>query len=260
MKNIYIIAFFVLLPLLGIQAQNSEIIKRWSENTAYTMSGHSWETGLFQSLRIGLSDKVELRSNVLIIPILPNVGVKVSYGQKNDLYLASEHSLSYPSMFLKTFQMKGTGGLISPQYEIPMMFSLSNTFLASKPLGEKSLLSANAGLSFVIRNGSIDYRASIDEPFFYQRMTHYYKGLQIRAGGSYKTQLLNNLFAEENIKIYGATRKNDNIFIENQGVLMFSTKGSFRIRGGYMLSWGSYPFGNHLQMWPVIDIMFGKFK
>ncbi len=260
MRNIYIIAIIMALPLIGAKAQNAEIVKRWSENTAYTMPAHSWETGLFQSLRIGLSDKVELRSNALIIPILPNIGVKVSYGEKNDLYLASEHALSYPTMFLKTFQMKGTGGLISSQYDIPMMFSISNNFLLSKPLGEKSLLSADAGFSFVIRSGSIDYRASIDEPFFYQRMAHYYKGVQIRAGGSYKTQLLNNLFAEENIKIYGMTRKSDNIFIENKGVLMLSTKKSFRIRGGYMLSWGAYPFGNHLQMWPVIDIMFGKLK
>ena len=250
----------LVLSFVLSNAQNTDLTTRWSDNTAFNMSAHSWETGLFQPFRYGLSNKVELRSNVLLIPVLPNAGVRIAYGPVNDIYLASEHSLSYPTLFLKTFQMKGTGGLISSQYDIPVMFSMTNSILASKPLGEKSLLTGDVGLSFVARSAEIDYRASIDEPFIYQRMAHYYKGVQLGAGISYKTVITKHLFGEESLKFYGITRGSDNIFFENHGVLMLTGNKSFRVRGGYQLSWGTYPFGNHWQLWPVVDIMFGHFR
>ncbi len=167
MKRNTTILIILLLTFVLSKAQNAGLTARWSENTAFTMSAHSWETGLFQPFRYGLSDRVEIRSNAWIIPVLPNVGVKIAYSPENDISLASEHSVSYPTLFLKTFQMKGTGGLISSQYTIPAMISFSNSVLLSKPLGETSLLSGDAGLSFVVRSADIDYRASIDEPFIY---------------------------------------------------------------------------------------------
>jgi len=260
MKKTYSLILLLVLPFTVITAQNTDLTLRWSENTSYTMPARSWETGLFQAFRYGLSDRIEIRTNALLLPVLPNAGVKIAYNSDNDLSIASEHSISYPTLFLKTFQLKGTGGLISQQYTIPTIISINNSILLSKPLGDKSLLSGDAGLGFVIRGGPIDYRASIDEPFIYQRMAHYYKGVQLCAGFSFKTQLTNHLFCEESVKFYGIIRKSDNLFFENHGVLMMSSKGAFRIKGGYQLSWGTYPFGNHWQMWPVIDILFGRFK
>ncbi len=91
-------------------------------------------------------------------------------------------------------------------------------------------------------------------------MAHYYKGVQLRAGVSFKNQITEHLYWEENLKLYGITRSSDNIFVENHGVLMFSGKKAFRIRAGYQLGWGMYPFGSHWQLWPVIDILFGHFR
>jgi len=197
-------------------------------------------------------------SNALLMPLLPNAGIKISLRSGKGLLLASEHLVSYPTLFLNLISFKGTGGLISPQYSFPFILTISNSLLATAPIGSSSLLTADAGFNVALRGSKPDYRSSIDIPFIYQRMAHYYEGISIRAGISFKGTIIKNLFFEEGIRGFLITRSHDNIFIENSGAVLWSSKGSFRLKGGYLLSWGKYPFGNHLQLWPAFDIIFGS--
>jgi len=253
---------FMTFPLLTssfpANSQDDSWYRRWSDNTAFLLPAGKWESGIFQSLRFGLNEKIELRSNALIMPVLPNAGVKFSLRSKNGLILASEHSVSCPSVFLNTMSFKGTGGLISPQYTFPFIITISNSLLATRWLGFSSLLTADAGFAFAIKGYKPDYQSSIDIPFIYQRMAHYYEGVSVKAGISFRTTIVKTLFLEECSRIFLITRNRDNIFIENSGALMVASKGSIRIKGGYLLSWGRYPFGNHLQLWPAFDLIFGR--
>jgi hypothetical protein len=171
---------------------------------------------------------------------------------------ASEHEISFPSVFLHIVSFKGTGGLISPEYTFGFISSVTNSLIVSKPVGKSSVVTADAGMAFALRSTKPDYQATIDIPFIYQRMAHWYDGASIRASVSYKGMIIKNLFYEEKFRIFMITRPNENLFIENSGSLMLATKGSLRIKGGYMLSWGRYPFGNHIQMWPAFDFIFGS--
>jgi hypothetical protein len=258
MYRLYLLALSLFLLHCQLQAQETNMEKRWGDNTAYTMSGGKWESGIFQSFRYGLNDKIELRSNVIILPILPNAGVKVKLGSTNGFVFASEHSMSYPTLFLKTVSFKGTGGLISPQYDFSFILSISNSLIASKPIGQTSLLSADVGFSFAIRNNRPDYLATIDLPLIYPRMAHYYQGTTFWGGLSFKGTIARRLYYEESARVFLITRNINNLFAENSGTIMWAAGKSLRIKAGYVLSWGRYPFGDHLQLWPTLDFIFGS--
>jgi hypothetical protein len=253
----YILLVFLLITT-DVLSQENFLPDKWSYNTAYTMPKGKWESGIFQPFRYGISNKIELRANALLVPILPNAGVRFNLGTSGSYHFASEHSLSIPSVFLNIVSFKGTGGLISPQYSFGFIASVINTIIVSKPLGKGSVISADAGIAFAIRGTKPDYQSTIDIPFIYQRMAHWYDGTTIKTEVSFKGTIVKSLYFEECVRLFLVTRPDDNIFFENSGCIMWSAKGSLRIRGGYILSWGKYPFGDHWQMWPTIDFIFGS--
>lgn len=252
--------FLLLALLLPLVLSAQTLTQKWSEKTAYTLEKGKWETGIFQSFRYGLTDCIELRTNALLLPIFPNVGVKIALTEKDNWLIASEHALSYPTLLLQSLSFKGTGGFLSPEFSYPFMLSLSNNILATRPLGTTALFTAEAGFSFTLHGQNPNYQSSIDYPVLYPRMAHYYKGMSLRAGGSYKLQFAERWFLEENAKIFVITRNRDNAFVENAGTLQWAVGKSLRIRGWYNLSWGTYPYGNQLQLCPTIDLVFGSRK
>lgn len=257
MKKLLFIVFASMLPMM-LTAQFFQ--HQWSEKTAYTLDKGKWESGLFQSFRYGLNPQVELRTNALLLPIFPNVGVKIALMEKGGWTFASEHAISYPTLLLKSLSFKGTGGFLSPEFSYPNMISSSNTLFATESIGSNALFTAEVGMSFSLRGQKLDYQSSIDYPVLYPRMAHYYQGALLRVGGSYKRMLSNTLFLEENAKLFLVTRNRDNVFLENAGTLHWAVGKSFGIRGGYNLSWGTYPFGNQWQLCPTIDLVFGSTK
>jgi hypothetical protein len=262
MKSYSLSGILVILLLLCtsrvVYSLERTVYNCWSGNTALLMPKGKWESGVFQPFRYGLNEKLELRANAFIFPLLPNAGVKFSHGKIRDFDVASEHDLGYPTLFLNFAAAKGVGGLISPQFSFPFMLSFTNSLTFSKPVRSSALLAADLGLAFAVRSGKPDYQATIDMPLIYPRMAHYYEGVSIRAGITYKGTFAKNLFYEENARMFLITRDSENFFLENYGTIMWSASKSFRFKFGYVLSWGEYPFGFHTQLWPVIDIIFGS--
>jgi hypothetical protein len=258
MKRLFFLMFSIVLFNCTIRAQENPVIEKWSDNTAFTIPARKWESGIFQSFRYGLTDKLELRTNAIILPVLPNVGIKVALGSSGDFIFSSEHSVSYPSFFLNTMAMKGIGGLISPEFTFPFILAINNSLVVSKTIGTSSLLSANTEVCFAIRGSKPDYQSSIDVVLLYPRMAHYYQGASIRAGVSFKGTIIPRLYYEEAARIFMITRPNDNFFVENSGTVLWAVGKSLRIRAGYILSWGKYPFGNNLQLGPAVDLIFGS--
>lgn len=255
-RIILLILFFLFFSFRA-NSQNN-LPEYLTDNTAFLIPAGKWESGIFQSFRFGLNEKIELRSNALLMPVLPNAGIKFSIRSGKGLLLSSEHSISLPTVFLNVMSFKGTGGLISPEFSFPFILTLSNSLIATTWIGSASFLTADAGFTLAFRRTKPDYQSSIDIPFIYQRMAHYYDGASLKAGISFKGKIVKNLNYEEGARIIFITRKSDNIFLENTGSLVWSSKGSLRIKGGYLLSWGKYPFGNHLQLWPAFDLIFGS--
>jgi hypothetical protein len=248
----------LLANLLKAQDGSMPVRDRWSYGTAYLMPKHKWESGIAQPFRYGLNEKFELYSNALEFIVFPNIGIKVAQGSRNGFIFASEHVVSYPTIFMNTVSTKGTGGLISPQYYIPSITSFTNSLMATKPIGSASLLSAFVGYAFAVRSSKPDPAATIDLPLVYPRMAHYYEGSTIRLGMSYKSTLSKNFLYEEGFETFFVIRPENNFFFENTGALMWLAGRSLRIKGGYSLSYGRYPYGTMWQLWPALDFVFGS--
>jgi len=223
------------------------------------MPAGKWESGIFQPFRYGISSKMEVFTSVLMLPFVPTVGVKYAHDTENGFVIGSEHSLSVPTPFLNIVSRKGIGGLISPEYTFPFILSVNNSILGTRPITSSLIITAKAGFVFALRSSKPDPQATIDLPLFYPRMAHYYEGASIRLGTAVKGRLGNKWFYEEGIQIFIITRPDDNFFFENTGTLMWAVGKSFRIRGGYVLSYGEYPYINpKWQLWPTFDLVFGS--
>ncbi|MFA5972964.1 MAG: hypothetical protein WC780_11480 [Lentimicrobiaceae bacterium] len=257
-KNI-LASLIILFCANAIHAQDEPLLKKWSYNTAYLMPAGKWESGLFQPFRYGINPKLEVFTNVLMLPFIPEAGVKMAWGTKSNFVIASEHSLSTPTPFLNFISRKGIGGLISPEYDFPFILSVSNAIIVSRKIAPSAILSANAGLVFALRGNKPDLQSTIDMPVFYPRMAHYYKGTSIRLGTAVKGNIGTKWFYEEGVKVFVITRKENNFFFENAGTIMWALGKSLRIRGGYILAYGKYPYVTpKWQMWPTLDLVFGS--
>ena len=240
-------------------SQDEPLLKKWSYNTAYLMAAGKWETGIFQPFRYGINQKLEVYTNVLMLPFIPEAGAKLSWGTRNNFVIASQHSLSTPSPFLNFISRKGIGGLISPQYDFAFILSVNNSVIISRRIAPKVMASAKAGFNFALRGNKPDRQSTIDLPVFYPRMAHYYDGTSIRLGGAVKGSLGTKWFYEESVQAFIITRKENNFFFENTGTIMWAFGKSLRIRGGYILAYGKYPYVTpKWQMWPTLDVVFGS--
>jgi hypothetical protein len=256
-KSIVCLAIICCVNVL--HAQNEPMLKKWSYNTAYLMPAGKWESGLFQPFRYGINQKLEVYTHVLMLPLIPEAGVKVAWGTKNEFVIASEHSLSVPTPFLNFISRKGIGGLISPEYDFSFILSVNNAIVISRKIAPNILASAKAGFTFAIRGDKPDPQSTIDLPLFYPRMAHYYEGSSIRLGGAVKGSLGTKWFYEEGLQAFYITRAENNLFFENSGTLMWALGKSLRIRGGYILAYGKYPYETpKWQMWPTLDLVFGS--
>lgn len=256
-KRFTILAAFALI-ISGTQAQNNII--SGGHLTANTMNKGKWECGVFQPLRIGISERMEFNSSAFLFPLLPNAGLKVSWKAIENTSFATEHSLSIPSVFLNTFSRKGIGGLLSPEFDFPFMASTQHSLLISRVMSDSAIVNLRAGFAWTYRTGDVDPLATIDLPLFYPRMANYYDAVSLRAGISSLYPIAKRWMLEEGFQVFILTRNQHNFFFENSGSVSWRIKRSFRLKAGYNLSYGSYPFGNHWQLWPSIDILFGSRK
>lgn len=254
-----VICFVIIFCVIHVYAQDEPLLKKWSYNTAYLVPAGKWESGIIQPFRFGINKKLEVFTNVLMLPFIPEVGAKLAWGTKNDFVLASEHILSVPTPFLNMVSTKGIGGLISPEYDFSFILSVYNGFLVSRQIAPKTMVSAKAGFAFAIRAEKPDPQSTIDLPVFYPRMAHYYDGAAIRLGTAVKGKLSEKWLYEEGLQVFIITRPENNFFFENTGTLMWAVGKSLRIRGGYILAYGKYPYVTpKWQLWPTLDFVFGS--
>jgi len=240
-------------------AQDNPVLNKWSYNTAYLMKSGRWESGIFQPFRYGINKNMEVYTHVLMLPLIPSAGVKIAIKNFREAALSSEHSISFPTPFLNIISKKGIGGLISPEYDFSPIFSIYSAVHISHEITPSVLATAHAGISFALRGQKPDPQSTIDFPLFYPRMAHYYEGTSIKLGIAVKGSLIDNLFYEESVKTFIITRSENNMFLENSGSIMWALGRSFRIKGGYILAYGKYPYVTpKWQIFPTLDLVFGS--
>lgn len=260
MKNLFLLLFGIFMST-GLFSQNIATKNYWTDGTAYTVTKHRLEIGIFTGSRYGITDNLELSTHSLISFLAPKLSIKKSWGEYAGFRFATEHGVFYPTMFMRLVTQKGTGGLISPEFSIPQMFAIDNRFLVSyRPL-KNTILSAHAGIKFAIKFDNLDSRTTIDLPVFYPRLAMFYDHPEFDLGVDFQGQFSPRYGLIFNVENFVLPNTTENYFLENNGIVTYtSKKQSIRVEVGYKLCYGKYPFGTQWHLLPLIALIFGAGK
>ncbi len=248
---------FVVPP--GLSQSQDQFNKNWSSGTAFLLSEGRMEIGIFQPLRYGWSKSFEFSIHPLAAFIIPNLSLKWSHGQNNRYFFATRHSIIYPTLLLRTVSKQGTGGLISPEFDIPHMISIYNEVVMSKEVLANHLLSIKAGVNFALKSSDLDQRSTIDLPIIFPRLAVYYHGLSYRFGSDLQGKFFRRWDYLVDSEIFYTPAGDENFAFEHEGLLLWNKSERFQFSIGYKLVYGEYPYGTqwHL-LFPMLDLQWAR--
>jgi hypothetical protein len=239
------------------QVPASDTHLNWSSGTACILPVNRWETGVFLPLRWGCSPSLELSIHPLAVFVIPNVSAKWSHGTHNGWMIASRHSMYYPTPLLRMLAKKGTGGIISPQFEIPHMVSISNEVLVSHPI-KKFLATGKLGLAFALKSAALDENSTIDVPVVFPRLNVFYNDIGLRTGINVEGKIYKRWRISVDTDLFYYPGGDEKMAFEQKSLLFWQKSGNFQLCLGYMLSWAQYPFGNQCHLLgPLLDLEWG---
>ncbi len=257
MRKITLSLIFFILIQAGY-TQSGYLMKSWSYNTGYLMRQGKYECGIFQPFRYGINNRLEIYGNILQMPLVPNVSVKVKLSDIKGFFMASEHGFEYNTIMFNILSKKGIGGILSPQFTFPNMYTLTSSFLVTKQVFDTAFVTLRAGVVIGMRDGYLSPLATIDLPLFYPRTAHLFNKCTIKLGADIKGKIIRRWSYLADFQFFIIPIKENNLFIEHTGAIMCALGKHARLKGGYKLCFGEYPFGKQWNLLPVIDIVFGS--
>ena len=221
----------------------------WSLGTAYSLKQGQWETGLFQPLRYGINNNMDVAVHPFLAAIIPNVMIKRTREKVNDWTIATRHSAYYPTPLLQSITGSGKFKIVSGQFEFPSLIGINNDILATKNYGA-GLITAKVGLLLGFGGSDLNSLSTIDVPLVYPRLAVYYNGWGLRFGADYNKTLSGKWsgFIDGDLFLYPGSKHG--FFYESKILLIWSSNSQFRVMVGYKITYGKYPFGNHWQIVP----------
>lgn len=222
-------------------------------NTAYTLPARRGGFSLLHTSRYAISPRVELGFHPLLILLSPDIEVKWKQIEKPRYTLSSFHSVNYVSPLLRTVQMEGAGGFVSPEFDMPEMFAFQNGALFSMELQKGHHLTGKALFEFSVHSAPPDERSTIDLPIVFPRSAVYYKGYGFIAGAAVEGRLFRQFAYLATSDAYFFPKGGLDFFSESSLCLIWQTGKRFMLLGGAELTFGEYPFGSQWHLLPVVD-------
>jgi len=225
----------------------------WFSNTAYTLPVRQGGFALLHNSRYAVSPRVELGFHPLAMFLTPDIEVKWKHTETGRFVWSSFHSVSYPSPLLRTVQVSGAGGFISPEFDIPDVFAFQNGVLVSTMLNDRHVLTGKALFEFALNTSNLDDRSTIDLPIVFPRSAVFYRGYGFVAGAAAEGNLFGRFSYLAASDAYFFPRGHLDFFSENMLCLIWRTGRKFKLLAGGKLTYGEYPFGTQWHLLPVVD-------
>ncbi len=222
-------------------------------NSAYTLPARRGGFSLLHTSRYAVSKRVELGFHPIAMFLSPDIEVKWKQIETDGYTLSSFHSVNYPSMLLRTVQISGAGGFISPEFEIPDMFAFQNGVLLSTAFNNRHFLTGKALFEFALNTSKLDARTTVDLPILFPRSAVYYEGYGFIAGASMEGKLIGRFSYLASTDVYLFPSSRLDFFNENTLCLVWRTGKKFMLLAGGELTYGDYPFGPQWHLLPVLD-------
>ncbi len=251
---VMLLIVFSLLNIHGILAQAPEFISNWTSGTAYLMPQGRWEVGLFQPLRYAWKENLEIETHPLTDILMPNVAAKWGHFQSGNLAIATRHCIQSPTLLLRVIAREGTGGIISPEFDIPFMISSNNEVLVSRTLTPDFLVTLKAGVAVALKGGSLDERTTIDLPLIFPRMAVFYHDVATCFGSDLHGRIFHRWKFLVDGDLFFVPTSDEQMAFEHKGMIMWDKSAAFQLCFGYKLVYGEYPFGTQWHLFaPLFD-------
>jgi hypothetical protein len=246
---ILILFIFITICVKGNEFDRSNL---FIEN-AFSDPVGKYEISLFKLSSYQLNDNLKIKVHPLYMFLSPSLEVDWKHKESGSSALSSYHRLNYPSLMLNFIKKEGTLGIISNEFEIPQMISLSNGIIYSKVYGTDGFWTAKAGFEFSLGGSELDERTVIDLPVVAPRDEVYYRNYGFNAAlsaeGPFTEKFRYAVMTEGFFFPSGDSR----FYWENSFKLVWKISPKFRLSGGAFLAYGQYEFGNQWHLLPALD-------
>jgi len=243
------VKYFQLISLLFLL--NSEVLL--SGDNAYPLENGVRQMGVFQPSIFGMKNNLEVSTHPILFLIKPNVQVKKFHGEIKGIGLASRYSFDYSTQLLKLIQRKGKFGILSKDPdigEIPNLFIIQGEWLVTKKLTGFSL-TGKLGMS-ICPTCELDKRHMVDLPLAYPRMAIYHYGIAANSGVDLYYSFSKNISIIIDMDLFFLPE--ENIFTEHKLLGNYQFSNIYTLSAGYKLTYGNYPYGKQLDIFPLIDL------
>ena len=182
------------------------------------------------------------------------------------LFRNAEYGINYPAPLMNLVKNKGTGGFISPEYEIPWLLSVYNSVAATYLIGGNQILTGELGLEFALNNSKLSPGTSVDLPVILPRSMVFYKNAGIDFKIIYEGNLVSNFdfHVKSELFLFPISSSDydheyqetaNNLFWELTGNVFWNLTETFKLGAGTKLCYGTYPFGKQWHLLPYIDFV-----
>lgn len=254
----------IAFTIYGIDAQNDLLIKNYAHN-ANLLNKSQLRYSLFTFSEYGITDNLTVIAHPLWVFLSPDISLKWKIKVKSNISYSLIHGISCPTPILSLISRSGTGGIISPEFDIPFMIGIKNGILANKILSENNTISAGLAIEFALFNRSLEPGSTIDLPVISPRLNVFYKnvGIEFNIGSEGKISNKFDYYAKAELFAfpfknkdfsdeYGDTNK---LFGELTGMAFWNMTKKSKIGLGGRLCYGDYPFGEQWHLLPAIDFV-----
>lgn len=253
MRNL-VAAVTVVVVVVGSSPPAAAQSATWSQGTAYTLPDGRWEIGLFQPLRYGVADSVEVATHPLINVLMPNLAIKKAWLGWWGGQLSSRHNLTYPTGLLKALSRDGTGGVLPGDTRVPHIIALTNQALYSRPLTGDHVLTAKLGVTLAASFGKSTL-PTIDLPIAFTRTAAYHNVATFNVGLNADGRIWGPFLYSLDVDLFLMPDSRSTLAIEQSGMATWMATDEFAVQLGCTLVYGQYPFGTQWHLLPLFDLM-----
>lgn len=255
----------IFLLFIGISATAQPPIKQIDYYTSWTPRGarvlplNELNLSLTSVSRYGNYRDTEINSLLLLMPFVPNIGLKHLW-QDSNFIIASQHTIYYPTPGLKWMQRNGFNDQIPKKYDIPHIFTFRNELIVSyildagKPCTDKTpdfILTGRLGFDASLKSDKVNFPI-IETPFLYQRTASYYNNVVYFIGVELAGNIRENYNFAINADFYDVNFT-DIFAVEGQGKVFWNIDDTFTLSGGYKFYYLTTDYYREICITPTID-------
>lgn len=252
MKRTIILYALLIVTVFSLKGNEFDKSNLFIEN-AFTDSVGKYEISLFRLSSYQLNDYLKIKVHPLYLFLSPSIEVDWKHKENGSSAWSSYHRVNYPTIMLNFIKKEGTLGIISNEFEIPQMISLSNGILYSQAFGQDGYWTAKAGIEFSLGGSELDERTVIDLPVVAPRDEVYYRDYGFNAALSAEGLFTGKFRYVVMTEVFYFPSEDSRFYWENSLKLVWKISPNFRLCGGAFLAYGKYEFGNQWHLLPALD-------